>query len=83
MDQREAAGRIGERQRDDGGDQHHPRDGPDAKQHQVADRPHGIPYGGQHQQRDRRGSGQPVDHAYHQRTHRLVEAQPPEDAVDS
>ena len=47
------------------GDEHHARDGADAEDHQVGDRPGRLAHRGDHEQRDRCGACEAMDYANH------------------
>src|SRR6266852_5640182 len=67
IEPREFVSREGKRQRQGGGDQHHPGDGADAENQQVEDRPFRIVNGAKYEQGDGGGTGEAVNDAYEQR----------------
>jgi hypothetical protein len=78
---RESLLRIFERHGNRRGDQHHAGDGPYAEYQQIGDGPARVANRGQHQQRYRRRSRQPVDQSHRQGTQRLIQTELAENAV--
>ena len=75
LDPRGPRRRIGDERPDGGGDQHHPGDSADPKEHEVRDGPPRALNQSENEQRNRRGAGKAMDEANDQGTEDLVDAE--------